>query len=445
MHSTRKVITTFAAAAVVSALAAVTMSAQGKDSRWDAWIGCWAPVAGQDGMLREMGGAGSTRVCVAPAEGTSAVEVLTIASSGKLLDRTRIEADGAPHAISRDGCNGTETARWASHGTRVYISTQLTCAGGVQRRGTGVMSFNQRYEWLDVRGMSSSDVSGVAVARYSATDDTTGIPADVRKIVPVRTAVTNMAALAASAPLTLADITDVGTVTDSGVASTWLTERTQGVRLTINGKQLEALADQGVPAAVIDVVVAIAHPEVFVLNPGAGDAGLKPRDQRVTSANTSAVRGMYGYPGYYSSVLSSGFPFGFAYGWSPYYGMYDPMFGYGYGSYGYGMNGYRGYSPYGSYGSYSPYGGYYPGSQPIVVVTRPSDTGVTGSGHGRMVKGDGYVGPRNSGSSSGGSSSTSGGSSSGSSSGGSASTGGATTGSSSTSGGDRTAVRKPPQ
>jgi hypothetical protein len=107
------------------------------------------------------------------------------------------------------------------------------------------------------------------------------------------------------------------------------------------------------------------------------------------------------------------------------------------------MYGYRGYSPYGGYGYSNPYGGYYPGSQPIIVVTRPSDSDVSGTGHGRIVKGDGYVGPRTSGSSGGGGSSTSTSGSSGGSSSGSASTGGST---GTSGGGDtRTAVRKPPQ
>ena len=428
MNSTRKLIAVLAGVVMAGALGAGTLPAQNRDARWDArwdaWIGCWMPVAGQDGALREIGGAGSPRVCVAPAAGTSAVEVLTIASSGTVLDRTRIDADGAPHQVVRDGCTGTETARWAAHGTRVYVTTQFTCAGGVLRRGTGVMSFNQQHEWLDVRGMSSGDVSGVAVARYAATDDTTGIPADVRNIVPARTAMTNSAALAASAPMTLADIADVGVVVDSGVASTWLLERTQGVKVTISGKQLEALADRGVPSAVIDVVVAIAYPRVFALTPGSRDASYAPKDTRATRTSTRAHC-----------------PFGFGYGWWPYYGMNDPMFGFGCGSYGYDSYGYRGYSPFGGYGYYNPYGGYYPGSQPIIVVTRPSDNGVNSPGHGRVVKGEGYVGSRTSTSSGGGAtaSTTSGGSASGSSS--PAPSSGST---SSGSGDSRTAVRKPP-
>ena len=406
------------------------------DVRWQAWIGCWAPVAGENGMPRELGAMTLARVCVTPAAGTSAVEVSTIAS-GKVVDRQRIEVDGMPHQVSRDGCTGTETARWANTGTRVYVSTDLSCAGGVTRRGRGVLSFSQRYEWLDVRGMASGTSSGVSVARYVISDDTAGLPVELRTVATSRTKAANNSLLAAAAPLTLADIADVAVTADSGVATTWLMERTQGVRLSINGKQLEMLADQGVPPAVIDVVVAIAHPNVFALHPNSRDAQFKTRE--VTSGMLNSSSATY-IPG-----------IGFTYGWSPYSGMYSPYYSsfYGYGNpyYGY-SNGYGNGYGYG-YGGYSPYYGYYPGSQPIIVVTRGSDANPTSEPHGRVAKGGGYSSGSSSSSAGGSSSSSSG--SSGSSSGGSSSSGSSSGGSSSggsasSGGGDvRTAVRKPPQ
>jgi len=438
MNSTRMA---FAALGIAGVVGAGALGAQGRDARWDAWIGCWAPVAGQNGAPRELGGTAPTRVCVAPALGTSAVEIVTVVM-GKVLDRTRIEADGVPHPVSRDGCSGTEIAHWAMTGTRVYVGTELTCAGGVQRRGKSVMSFTQRYEWLDVRGMTSRDASGVSVARYTATDDTTGIPADVRRAVPARTPASNNAALAASAPLTLGDISEVATTVDSGVATTWLVERTQGVKVSVNGKQLEVLADQGVPSSVIDVVVAMAHPDVFVLNPNSREAEYKTGGQRVSSAYRGAYgsSGWYGSSGLYGSAADMGL---FGYGWSP-YGMYSPWYGYMSGMW--SPYGYRyGYSPgYGGFG-YNPYYGYYPGTQPIIVVNRGSDgdNTITTQPHGRVVKGQGYTSPSSSG---GGSSSSSGGTGGGASSSAGGASGSAGGTSSSGGGGDaRTAVKKPPQ
>ena len=422
MTLTMKLLASFGIAALVDA---GSLNAQATDARWAAWIGCWAPVAGQGSAPRELGG--SARVCVVPVQGASAVDIVSVAS-GKVVDRTRIDADGVPHTVSRDGCNGTETATFSAHGSRVYLNSTVACSGGVTQRGKGVMSFTQHYEWMDVRGMASTSASGIAVARYAATDDTTGIPAEVRNAVPARSAATNNALLAASAPMTLADIADVALTSDSGVTATWLMERTQGVKLSVNGQQLEALADQGVPPSVIDVVVALAHPQVFALNPGSREAEFRAGGQQVTSGVNRAM-GISTYPTLY------GYPYGFAYGWSPYsmYGYYNPYYYSAYPGYGYGYPGL-------GYGYYSPYVGYYAGSQPIIVVTRGSDD--TPRPHGRVVKGEGYVGPQSSGSSS-----TSSSGSSGSTSGASGSSSGSAGGSTSSSGGStgRTAVRKPPQ
>lgn len=407
----------------VAALVLAGSAAQAQtDARWRAWTGCWMPLA-SDAALPRIG-----TVCVLPTDRPSAVEVVSIVG-GKIVERNRIDADGVPHDVSRDGCTGTQTATWSPGGTRVTLAEEIVCPGTGPRLGKGVMSFNQRYEWLDVRGISAGGTSGVAVARYQITGDTAGLPAEVLPALALRGAASNAAVLAASAPLTLADIADVSTRVDSGVAATWLMERTRDVKLTLDGKQLAALADQGVPPAVIDVLVALAHPGVFALNPATRDAEFRPQTARGGGAVTGPYDMRYrSYCGMY---------------WSPFY---DPWFGDCYGSYGYyGYRGYYGYySPYYNgyrYGwgyNYPYYGQYYPGQQPIVVVNRPSDNQPS-STHGRVIKGRGYTSGGSSGGSSGGTTSTTS-SGTGGSSGGTGSTAGSSSGSA---GGGRTAVKKP--
>lgn len=420
-----------AGALALVAAAATSASAQ-TDARWRAWTGCWTTTSPQNLAFGT-----SSAVCVLPTEKASAVEIVTVIS-GKITDRTRIDADGQPHATDRDGCTGSTTARWSQFGIRVLIKETFNCAGSGERKGTGVMSFTQQYEWLDVRGIASGGTAGVAVAKYQLTSDTTGLPAEVRPALALRGPAANNGVLVASAPLTLADIAEMGTAVDSGVAATWLMERTRDVRLNITGKQLVALADQGVPAAVIDVVVAIAHPNVFALNSSAVPSLEERATGRGTPSNLSANYGRR-YPGYYGLYMSPMYdPF------DPYFSYYSPFNRYAYGGYGYGYVGYSGYG-------YNPYGyGYYPGYTPVIVVTRGSGDTQTSRPHGRVVKGQGYT----SGTGSSGSSATSsgaaervGGGSSGStsSSSGSGSAAASSGSSSSSGGGDRTAVRRPPQ
>jgi uncharacterized membrane protein YgcG len=405
--------------AALGALAVTAVSANAQtDARWRAWTGCWAPVGPQAGLGQ------TATVCVLPTEKASAIEIVSIVGS-VITDRTRVDADGVERNASREGCTGTEKARWSSTGTRVLVTETMACAGGTSRKGTGIMSFDQQYQWLDVRGVTSGTTSGIAVARYQMVTDTAGLPAEVRPALALRGAAANNAILAAAAPLTLADIADVSTSADSGVASAWLVERTRGLTLNLGAKQLVALADQGVPPAVIDVLVAIAHPKVFALEAS------QPQMREPLPSTGSNDNYWRRYPSF-SSIY-----------YSPWY---DPWYGYSMSSYGYfGYSPYR-YSPYG----YNPYGynqyGYYP-SGPIIVVNRPSEE--PARPHGRVVRGRGYT----SGSSGGSSSTTSsgGGSSGGSSSSGSGSTGsgstggsGGSAGTSSGGGGDRVAVRKPP-
>src|SRR3972149_987910 len=116
----------------------VAARAQSVEARWQAWIGCWAPVLAEDTAGRALGSA--VRVCIAPAAGISAVEVTTI-NAGKVTNRTVIEANAEPHAVTRDGCEGTETARWSETGRRLYLRSSLTCADGTRRSSSGVLSF----------------------------------------------------------------------------------------------------------------------------------------------------------------------------------------------------------------------------------------------------------------------------------------------------------------
>ncbi|MBM4194094.1 MAG: hypothetical protein FJ202_06915, partial [Gemmatimonadetes bacterium] len=236
-NSTHRILGAATLAIIASAAASASAGAQAAtpalDARWQAWAGCWTPVS-QPGSPSEIGG--SSTLCVVPAAGNSAVDVVTVVS-GRVTGTTRIEADGQRHAVSRDGCTGTETAIWSTLGSRVFLTSELNC-DGVARRSQSVMSFNQRYEWLDVQGITSGKNVGVAVTRYNPLPDATALPEELRVRVASRSAATNNAILAASAPLSLADIADVAIRVDSSLSTIWLAERTRDVKLSVTGKQL---------------------------------------------------------------------------------------------------------------------------------------------------------------------------------------------------------------
>ena len=135
----------------------------------------------------------------------------------------------------------------------------------------------------------------------------------------------------------------------------------------------------GVPANVIDVMLALSYPKALAVN---------PVGQGVTRQNTDSAYDSYRYTQPLNPLLGFdgfGFPIyasesALMYGCSPFmygtygYGMYDmglsslysSPFGCGGG---YGFAGYPGYGGYYGYGGYPYYGGYF-GGGPVVVPSR---------------------------------------------------------------------------
>jgi len=243
------------------------------------------------------------------------------------------------------------------------------------------MSMVSPSEWLDVRTV---DVDGQRlpwVLRYRQASRDDFQAAGQGDLIATQGADVRMARMAASIPIALDDVIEAVEKVSAETVEIWLIERAEPFALDAN--RLIEMADAGVPASVIDVVVAVSYPEKFVINQryALGPPGAEAREGR----------GRYGY-----GVGPNPFEDPF---YDPYsrYGYYSP---YGYGSrysyggfgrgYGYGYGGYGGYGGLG-YG-YGGYGGY--GYGPIIVVGRSgggTGGGVSGSTRGRVVRGGGYT------------------------------------------------------
>src|SRR2546425_2937646 len=74
------------------------------DPRWQAWLGCWEPTDAPPEAATQL-------VCVIPAAGTSAVEILT-GLDGRIVAREHVQATvgGARVANTRNGCTGSGNA-----------------------------------------------------------------------------------------------------------------------------------------------------------------------------------------------------------------------------------------------------------------------------------------------------------------------------------------------
>jgi len=343
----------------VAALVPARLAAQDAvDPRWLPWLGCWEPVENMapsdvaDGQVRQ------AYYCVRPA--ASGVEIATVIDGASVSSRTMV-ADGARHPVAEEGCNGWQTAQWSGDGQRLFVSSEVTCEGGVRRTASGLMAMLSPMEWIDAHAMGLGDERVPGAIRYRPAP--TSVEESAGFETQTRFAVIADARRLAAAPLSIDDVAEVSENVDGTALQAFLFERGQGFDL--NAANIAALSDDGVPDDVIDLMVALSYPNKFALDranmegePMATEPGDRGYDRygyygRDRYWDYCYGRGFYSYCSPYSYM-----PFGWSYGYNPYY------YGYGYG-YGYG---YR-YNP--------------------VIIVNPND-GYASPG-GRAVKGQGYT------------------------------------------------------
>lgn len=351
------------------------------DPRWQGWIGCWQPVAPQSSdMMSSVAprNAKAPLVCMVPAaaaQSSSGVDVVTVAD-GKVVARERIDATGQPLGRTRDGCTGTESARWSADGRRVFMRSDYTCPGALRRTSTGVFAISPSGEWVDVQGVSTQGGKGVRTLRYRDAGIPSTVPAEIASALRDRSLAVSAARIAASAPLTTVDVVEASHQLDPAVTEAWLVDR--GQKFSVDAKQLVALADAGVPSNVTDAMVALSYPKTFAVDSSlhAGDLGSLDGTRAVSATPA------YGTTGRNIQVYM------------------QPSSPYGYSTYGYSPYGYLpyGYSPYAAYGAaYGlSYGGWYWNRSPTVIVLKgdqqPQRSGYVVKGHGYTQSDPGAVG-----------------------------------------------------
>jgi len=359
------------------------------DARWQPWIGCWRPAAPPSAdpiSYTTPRSSDAPLVCIIPASSgntASSVNVLTV-KDGKTVARDTIVATGSNVARSKDGCNGTESAKWSADGHRLYVSSDFTCPGALKRTSSGLFAISPQGQWVNVQSVNASGSTAVRTLRYSDAGTPSTVPSEVADALANQTLAVSTARAAAGERLSTAAIIDASHNADSSAVAAWLIDRGQGFNVDAN--QLVALSDAGLPGDVTDAMVALSYPKAFALSRPenvegavATENGAGVELERAKAPNVTVMMA----PAYA--------PFSYApYGFSPY-----DYYGYGYSPYGYSP---YGYSPYGAY--YSPYNGYAAGYggwyYPPVIILKGGESGPP-QPRGYAVKGKGYTqtAPRN--------------------------------------------------
>jgi hypothetical protein len=305
-----------AAALVAATLSAAPLAGQDQpgDARWLPFVGCWEAVGGEE----EMG-----LLCFRmEGEGVS----LTNYANGEVASQETLVADGRRQPVSVDGCEGVEMVSFSEDGRRAFTRTEYTCGTDELRTGSGVMSFLAPNLWADIRTLEAGDepfawaqeyrLAGLdRIVEEGVEDPATGLGMAVRT-----------ARAAASASLDIDDVIEASGQMDAKAVETWLVAKRDNFRP--DGQDLVRLADAGVPESVIDAVVAVSHPDRFVVETGGAP------EEYAGQPRPTHYRGYMGYNPFFGPA------FGFSYGYAP-YGYWGAPCCYGRPGYGYGYWGYR--------------------------------------------------------------------------------------------------------
>jgi hypothetical protein len=267
--------------------------------------------------------------------------------AGEVVSTERVAADGVARSVVAEGCEGTEAVEFSADGRRAFTTSVFECSGE-PRSGTGVMAVVAPNRWVDVRALEiqGEKVSWVQSYRLvgveQLAEDGITDPRDGLGLA------SRAARMAAATDIDIDDVREAAERIDSEAVVAWVAA--QESELDIDAATLVALADDGVPEEVIDVIVAVSYPERFVVEP----------EQPVEMAERAEPRGRRPFYGGYRGYLA-----------------YDPFY-YGYSPYSYRY----GYSPFGYWGGGYGYG--YGYRAPTILRVERRDNG------GRMIRGVGY-------------------------------------------------------
>lgn len=189
------------------------------DVRWYPWVGCWQRTTDV--------GPGGVLTCIVPAEGASAVDLLTVANGG-VESRERLTVDGRPHSIEKDGCTGSQTATWATTGARVYIGSAYTCAGDLHGRSSTLYAILPTGEWIDVHQVESGGGRVLTVTRYRDAGLPSTVPTAIRTELSRHALAATTARASAGASTSQTEVAEAQRAVDPVVVQAWLTARAQG-------------------------------------------------------------------------------------------------------------------------------------------------------------------------------------------------------------------------
>ena len=301
------------------------------DSRWLPWVGCWR--LWEEQVERAAGRADEfperTMVCVSPTADNVGV-LLSASATGQTLAQRTLIADGTQRDVTDGDCQGWEQRAWSSDGHRLFTRAELRCEAPTLRRTSGVSFFSTNSNWIDIQLVKVGDREHLEIRRYTPIDETERLLLLERQDDPItateRQELLNSAQASQVNPRTIRELRQVSTASlnlsnvrealllaDTQVVEAMLTETEP--RLDLNAQTLIELDNAGIDGSVIDLLVALAYPERFVVERRSSDGGYGGfrRFGSYSSYDPIWYHGLYPY---YVTPLGYG---GWLSGYSPYF------------------------------------------------------------------------------------------------------------------------------
>ncbi|MEQ1913428.1 MAG: hypothetical protein ABMA15_31735, partial [Vicinamibacterales bacterium] len=227
------------------------------DSRWSAWLGCWRPSG-------RSGGADVLQLCIVPTADGAGVRRITFAGDREVLAET-IVADGAPQRSSENDCTSTRQSRWAQSGTRLFLSSTLSCPNQPEVGNSGLSALIGADQWLDVQVIKSRGrTEQTRVQRFWRSSDAPPSPVagDVKALALPRTTLSRV---------TIEDVIEASDAVAPSAVEAWLSEG--AIRVPVARRELVQLSEAHVHGEVIDLMVALYYPKKFEVRRASGGGG----------------------------------------------------------------------------------------------------------------------------------------------------------------------------
>ncbi len=378
--------------AVRAALAAVAFPAVASslfaqagavDPLFQPWLGCWSPIT--DAGIPDARVKPPTQACVAPSSTRPGGIDFVLYNGATVISRVAVPQPGTTAAKRLDDCEGNETATWSADERRLLLRAELTCVRGVKRIESGLMAMTGGGEWLQIQHLDVDGNAATTVTRMRFRNDagsawhTLGGGASPS---------TESLRLAMGAPIGTAAVIDLAQRAPSALTEAWLVEVSP--RFALDGKTLVQLSKAGLSPRVIDLMVAVSHPEAFSLNaqeiPDDFDASEAfdnaiGRSRRGAAVSDCGVADDFCYGPAGLGAWGLGWQNGAASRWSP-WALQNRGFDFNSPN---GLNA--------GFGWNAGLGNGYFGNSPIIIVNRPSNPSneVSGEARARAIRGAGYA------------------------------------------------------